>query len=292
LGQEVSMRRMILMGALLMAGRPVAAQEAPAPPAATIGVSDDERERFLLAAPVLRRRAAPGGVTNSERATLGEGSAQHDAHIQRIDEKKLQNALASGLELDFLDSFRNNVAAYRLDRLLGLGMVPVTVMRRDGLRPASFTWWVDDVLMDEKARLARKVRSPDVEAWNRQMYVVRVFDQLIFNFDRNLGNLLVDKDWRVWMIDHTRAFKKFKTLKSHKELGPRCARQLLASLRQLDRATLQRTMVDLLDRHQIDGLLARRDAIVRHYDARIATLGDEAVLYDFPSRFSATAASR
>jgi len=39
------------------------------------------------------------------------------------------------------------------------------------------------------------------------MWVVRLFDQLIYNTDRNLGNLLIDKSWRLWMIDHTRAFK-------------------------------------------------------------------------------------
>jgi hypothetical protein len=286
------MREMVLLGTLVLAAGSLVAQEPatpPVPPKVNL-TTDADRERFLLEAKIVRRRSAPGGITNSERATLrGADGWEHDAHIQRIDQQKVSLALGATVELDFRDSYRNNVAAYRLDRLIGLGMVPVTVVRRDGTLPASFTWWVDDVMMDEKARTLKKIRVPDVEAWNRQMWVLRVFDQLIYNFDRNLGNLLIGKDWRIWMIDHTRAFKHFKNVKTPKELGPRVARELLAGMRRLDRPTLKRTMEDVLDGAQIDGLLARRDWIVKHYDAKIAQLGDAAVLYDLPAWVTETA---
>lgn len=287
------MRRMMLLGTLLLATGSLSAQEpssTPASPKVNL-TTDADRERFLLEAAIVRRRSAPGGITNSERATLrGADGWEHDAHIQRIDEHKIVNPLASSLELDFRDSYRNNVAAYRLDRLIGLGMVPVTVVRNDGTVPAAFTWWVDDVMMDEKARHLKKIDVPDVEVWNRQMWVLRVFDQLIYNFDRNLGNLLIAKDWRIWMIDHTRAFKHFKDVKTPKDLGPRVARELLAGMRRLDRPTLKETMKDLLDGSQIDGLLARRDWIVKHYDAKIAQLGEAAVVYDLPSWLTETEA--
>lgn len=286
------MRRLILFGILLLAIGPAAAQQATAPPAPLkITLSDAEQERFLLEAEIVRRRSAPGGITGSERATLRREGLEHDAHIQGIDEHKHQKQLASGFEIDFHDSCRNNVAAYRLDRLLGLGMAPVTVVRSYQDRPASFMWWVDDVVMDEKARLKKKVHAPDVDAWNEQMFVVRVFDQLIYNFDRNLANLLICSDWRIWMIDHSRAFKIFKELKTPKNLGPRCARELLAGLRRLDHPTLEVAMKDLLERPQISGLLARRDWIVKYYDAKIAELGEKAVLYDFPARVNETAAA-
>jgi len=286
------MRRMMLLGTLVLATGSLAAQElspTPAPPRVNL-TTDADRERFLLEAAIVRRRSAPGGITGSERATLRSADGwEHDAHIQRIDQHKMANPIGATVELDFHDSYRNNVAAYRLDRLIGLGMVPVTVVRHDGTLPASFTWWVDDVMMDEKARHLKKIPVPDVEAWNRQMWVLRVFDQLIYNFDRNLGNLLIDKDWRIWMIDHTRACKHFKQVKTPKDLGPRVARELLAGMRRLDLPTLQESMKDLLAGPQINGLLARRDWIVKHYDAKIAQLGEAAVLYDLPSRVTETA---
>jgi hypothetical protein len=288
------MRQLMLLGTLVLATGSLAAQElspTPAPPKVNL-TTDADRERFLIEAAIVRRRSAPGGITGSERATLRSADGwEHDAHIQRIDQHKMANPLGATIELDFHDSYRNNVAAYRLDRLIGLGMVPVTVVRDDGTLPASFTWWVDDVVMDEKARHLKKipVPAPDVEAWNRQMWVLRVFDQLIYNFDRNLGNVLIAKEWRIWMIDHTRAFKHFKQVKTPKDLGPRIARELLAGMRRLDEPTLRESMKDLLAGPQINGLLARRDWIVKHYDAKIAQLGEAAVLYDLPTRVTETA---
>ena len=170
-------------------------------------------------------------------------------------------------------------------------MVPVTVVRLHEGKRAGFTWWVDDVLMDERARLAKKIGAPDVERWNRQMWVVRLFDQLIYNTDRNLGNLLIDKDWRLWMIDHTRAFKMFNEPKSPKNLATQCARGLLEALRRLDQAPLAAATRDLLSEGQIRGLLARRDSIVKYYEERIRVAGEAAVLYELPSRVPESAAS-
>jgi hypothetical protein len=171
-------------------------------------------------------------------------------------------------------------------------MIPVTVVRRYHEKTAAYTWWVDDVVMSEEQRHAKSMSPPDVEAWNGQLYVVRIFDQLIYNFDRNLGNLLIDKDWRVWMIDHTRAFKIFGTLRKTENLGPRCGRQLLARLRRLDESNLRGVMRDLLSPAQIKGLLARRDVIVAHYEKKIADQGDEAVLYDLLPRVAEPATPR
>jgi hypothetical protein len=186
------------------------------------------------------------------------------------------------------------VAAYRLDRMMGLGMVPVTVIRRDDEtnKMASFTWWVDDVLMTEKDRYQKKISSPDTEAWNRQIFVVRAFDQLIYNFDRNLGNLLIDKDWTIWMIDHTRAFKIFKDLKSEKNLSDFCEKDFLIALRALEKPALKKAMENVLSDGQIDALLARRDKIVKCYEQKIAAKGEGRVLYDLPSRLMAATAPR
>jgi len=185
------------------------------------------------------------------------------------------------------------VAAYRIDRMLGLGMIPVTVVRRDerSQRLASYTWWVDDVLMVERERYEKKMPAPNPTEWNRQIFVVRVFDQLIYNFDRNLGNLVIDKDWRIWMIDHTRAFKVFKELREEKNLSATCEADLLARLRTLEKPALREATQDLLTEGQVDGLLGRRDTIVRIYEQRIAAKGEAGVLYHLPSRLAAVPAA-
>ena len=43
--------------------------------------------------------------------------------------------------------------------------------------------------------------------WNAQLHILRVFDELIANTDRNQGNMLIDSRWKLWLIDHSRAFR-------------------------------------------------------------------------------------
>jgi hypothetical protein len=269
----VRTRLACLLSALLAAG--AAAQPGP---------GDKEKERFLLEAEIVKTEDAPGGVTGSLRATLRLGGVTHEANIQTIDEFVGQKRVGHTTEIDFRDSYRNNVAAYRLDRMLGLGMIPATVVRKHDGRQAAFTWWVDDMLMLEKERFTKKLPAPDTEAWNRQVWVVRLFDQLIFNFDRKAGNLVIDRGWRVWMIDHRRAFKLARHLGNPRLLGDSCERDLLAALRTLRAPALKAEMKDLLSDGQVEGLLARRDAIVAYYDRMIADRGEAAVLFDLPPR--------
>jgi hypothetical protein len=173
-----------------------------------------------------------------------------------------------GTEFNFRDSWTFNVAGYKLDRLLGLHMVPVSVSRRYRSKPSAFTWWVDDVAMDEGDRLKNKTPPPDSVSWNQQMQMVRLFDQLIYNVDRNMGNLLITKDWRVWAIDHTRAFRTHDELKAPNNVT-RCDREVFQRLKDLNSDTLKRELGRYLDTWQIRALLARRDAIVK----RIESLG-------------------
>jgi hypothetical protein len=149
--------------------------------------------------------------------------------------------------------------------MLGIDMIPVTVERRHAGKDASFTWWIDDVLMDESERLKKKPPVPSIEAWNEQMWITRLFDQLIANVDRNLGNLIIDRGWRIWMIDHSRAFRLNKELRSLENLS-KVDRQILQRLRQIDKGSVQKAVGETLFGNEVDALLARRDQIVAHYD--------------------------
>ena len=175
-------------------------------------LSRAEMEEFLMNAKVVERKNLSTGITNSQRATLDDGRLKHDAHIQIVDIQKASFQTATRTEFNFRDSYKFNMAAYELDKLLELNMVPVSVERKVGGNMAAVTWWVDDALMTELDRHKKKMEPPDLKTWNPQMYVCRVFDQLIYNTDRNLGNLVITKDWKIWMIDHTRAFRTMKDL--------------------------------------------------------------------------------
>ena len=162
-------------------------------------------------------------------------------------------------------------------------MVPVSVKRKVGRKSAAVTWWINDVLMTEGERQRRKIPTPNPDDWNKQMYRVFVFDELIYNTDRNSGNLVITKDWRIHMIDHTRAFRTHRVLESPKDLV-QCDRRLLAALRGLTYETLAEELRPYLSKAQIKALLARRDLIVKYFDNAVAEKGEQAVLYDLPAR--------
>ena len=241
-------------------------------------LSAEEQEVFLKSAKVLRSRDAGKGVTGTLRVTLSDGTITHDASVQTVDISMTEFRSNRGTELNFKDSWRYNVAAYRLNQVLQFGLVPVSVERTHNGKPGSFTWWVDDVLIDEGERLKTKASAPDVTAWNEQMWHIRLFDQLIQNVDRNLGNLLIDKNWAVWMIDHSRAFRLSSKLSSPKNLT-RIERSALERLRALDAAALSTAVGDYLTSFERRALLQRRDQIVALFDK-----GGAQMIYERPPR--------
>jgi len=160
-------------------------------------------------------------------------------------------------------------------------MIPMSVERRIDSTNCAVTWWIDGSMM-ELDRTKKHIQTPDSDAWNREMYVVRVFDQLVYNTDRNLQNLLIDPEWHIWMIDHTRAFRLYANLQEKKNLV-KCDRQLLEKLRGLDTASLQ-LLKPYIGNPEIKGLLSRRDQIVKFFDDEVKAKGQNEIIYDRPTR--------
>jgi hypothetical protein len=237
-----------------------------------------DQEQFLLAARIDKIKSVSKGITGTRRATLSDGVVTHDASIQTIDESKARYETARRLELNFRDYWGYNVAAYRLGVMLGLNMIPPSVLRRYQSEKAAFTWWVDDVMMDELARQKQKVLPPDPGPWNAQLHILRVFDELIANTDRNQGNMLIDKRWKLWLIDHSRAFRTTTDLHGPRVVR-RCDRALLQKMKGLTLQALQVQLHDYLTEGEMQSILARRDKLV----ALIDGLGP-AALYDFVDR--------
>jgi hypothetical protein len=157
---------------------------------------------FLLTAKVIRHKDPPKGSTHPAQLTLSNGTLTHDAIVSYVQETLPIMKFANGrTELNFVDSYAYNIAAYRVAELLGLDdMMPVTVEAKWDGRKGSLAWMID-TMMDEEARRAKKMEPPDRDEWNHQMHRMRVFAQLVADTDRNLGNVLIDHEWKLWMID-------------------------------------------------------------------------------------------
>jgi hypothetical protein len=268
-------RRSRVLGVILLAGLAptVFAQSASAP-----SLSPEQMEAFLLKARITNERDAGSGVTLSRRATLSDGQITHDAHIQTVDIAQQVFQAGRNTEVNFKDTYRYNIAGYRLARLVGLTTVPMSVERTVQGKVAAVTWWVDDVKMDEKERMKTKSLGPDPLRTTKQIQIMRVWDELIQNRDRNQGNILWTSDWTLWLIDHTRAFRLGTNLLKPENLS-RCDRSLLERLRAITPESLAEAVGNSLTKQEQEALLARRDRIIKHYEDRIARLGEPVVLF-------------
>lgn len=281
---RTDVRVVLLLLVALLVCPPAFAQTAAAPAAtATPSLSVSEIRQFLLTAKVTRSRDIGKGVTSPKRLTLTDGTITHDAAFQAVDERQSMANLSGGgrrptVEMNFVDSYRYNLGAYALSQLLGLGeMMPVHVERRWNGKIGSLSWWAD-TLMDEGERLKKKVQPPNATDWNHQMYRMRVFAALTRDTDRNLGNVLITPDWKVLMIDFTRAFRLQSELIYSQDLG-KIDRALLPRLEALTKDSIKQAVDDQLTGPEIDAVMKRRDVIVAHFKKLIAELGESAVLY-------------
>jgi hypothetical protein len=241
-------------------------------------LSKEQIKQFLTTAKVVSSRQAGKGITGTSRLTLSDGTVTHDGSFQSIDEHKQMAQLGIGTEMNFVDSYKYNLAAYALAELLGVeDLLPVYVERKWKGTTGSLSWWLP-VKMDEVERHKQKLTAPDADAWNNQMYKIRVFDQLVSDSDPNLTNVLIGENWKIWRIDFTRSFRLNKELKETKDLV-RCDRQLLEKLKQLDVNTLTQKTKGYLTKDEAKAVMTRRDKIVSQFQTMIAAKGENEVLY-------------
>ena len=240
--------------------------------------SDADREAFLRAAMVVSVSDIGEGVTKPIRAELNLKGVSHSAQIQVVDRRLPDFFGDDGSVLPMRDAWRFNVAAYRIDRLLKLNMVPVSVSRAHKGTPGAFTWWADDVKGQETQRVNEGWKAPDAERFEQQRAIGRVFDELIMNIDRNLGNLLITNSWQIVLIDHTRSFTPYRNIRNRANLT-RCSRALLAQMSALTEGAITKSVGASLTRVEIAALLARRDLIVAFFAEAAKTKGAESVLF-------------
>ena len=228
-------------------------------------VTDAEKEAFLKEARVVSIETIPTGVTKPIKARLEKGGVEHSAQIQSNDTDLPPFFGVEGRPgIPMRDSWRYNIAAYRLDRLLGTNRIPVSVTRTWQTKPSAFTWWVEDIKMDEAGRLKNNIEAPNRQRLEKELADAKVFDELILNIDRNLGNLLYTKDWNVVLIDHTRSFVAWDGIRNPDNLN-RCSRRMLDGMKRLTEPSLRRALGDVLTPTEIRSLLARRNKIVARF---------------------------
>jgi hypothetical protein len=241
-------------------------------------MSRNQMRDFLLTAEVVAAKETGKGITRPKRLTLTRNGITHDAAFQSVDDRRPSHKVGNVTELNFVDGYRYNLAAYAIAGLLGIDhMMPVHVERKWEGRNGSLSWWAD-VLMDEGERQRKKIQPPNSLDWNAQMFRMRVFAALIRDTDRNQGNVLITPEWKVMMIDFTRAFRTQKTLENPDVLA-KVDKALLGRMKTLTEDGIKAAVGKYLTGDEVEAVIARRDKLVSHFGELVAKRGEKAVLY-------------
>lgn len=190
----------------------------------------------------------------------------------------------------FIEGWRFEIAAYRIDKLLGLNMVPPTVERRFRENRGSCQLWIEDCrsLRDIEEQ---KIRLPSIKnlSYNRSLYLQRLFDNLIANEDRHKGNFLFTADWRLILIDHSRSFRTGSRytkglINSEKSPGgPKIMRELprviYEKVKTLTAEAVKAAVGEYINAKEVEAIMLRRDLILAEIDTLIKRNGEENVLY-------------
>jgi hypothetical protein len=239
-------------------------------------------EDFLKTAQIIGQKQLTGeeAVTNPWVLTLKKGDLTHRALWKN----------AEGRQKGYIEGWQWEIASYRLDRFLGLNMVPPTVERRFQENRGSCQYWMDDcITLKEKEEKKIKTPSYKVFPMNRSIYLQRFWDNLIANEDRHQNQILLTKDWRMILIDHSRSFRTSKKFtekliytEKHPE-GPKLMselpRALVEKIKALTPESIKAAVGEYLTDEEIKAVLIRRDLILTEIDKLIKKNGEDQVLY-------------
>ncbi len=241
--------------------------------------TDGEALEFLKTAEPVAGEPIPGSSNQPQLLTLERDGVRARAIFRTVDVDAEGGQVSQEHARGFRDSYLFEVAAYELSRMLGLDNVPPATPRKLGRRSGSIQLWVEQAL-GVAERLEQGIDPAHEKLWLFQKQNMAVFDNLIYNFDRNPGNVLIDVRGKVWFIDHTRAFKILPSLPNHRAIKV-CERQLYENLRDFDPQTVRRALEPYVGRVEIGALLKRQRKLVKAIDRQIAKHGEKAILFEF-----------
>jgi hypothetical protein len=255
---------LVLLASVSLSGQAVI----PAPEAGKCSLvwagHESEIEHLLAQGKVAKLEDVPIGVTKPQRATL-EGAPMRFAW----------KPLTPGYSKGYMESYKAEIAAYKLDRLLGLNMVPPIVERNMNGKNGAAVLWVENT----RGWSVEKPPQGPEPSWSLQLTRMKMFDLLIANIDRNQGNLIYDADWHLFLIDHSRAFTGKKDLKGIAPLG-RVDRDLWNKMAALTLDDLNRGLDKWVGNNEKKAILLRRDLMAKDIAEKVAARGEKFVFYN------------
>jgi len=245
----------------------------------------EQWEQFLLTAEIVKSELIGVGVTKPWKLYLKKGDVEAKAAWKN----------PSGRDGTVDDSWKSEIAAYRLDKLIGLNSVPPVVEREFKGKKGCLSLWAESATNYLKLMESGKnIPQEAVEKTDKMKYILRLWDCLIANADRTQENILLTEDWRTIIFDHSRAFQTdrkfvrqivygtngiFKLDDGRPMLFRRVPRVMVEKIKGLTAPAIKEAVGPYLTDRQVDGIIARIPLIMKELDTLIQQSGEANVLY-------------
>ena len=243
-----------------------------------------EIEEFLKTAEIVSSTDIPEGVTKPTRLFLKKGDVERSGAWKN----------PKGMQKGHLEGWQYEIAAYEMDKLLDLNLIPPTVEREFKGKSGSLQFWVESEF-SELAVFEQKIGIPRSKFYKKEnmKYITRAFDSLIGNDDRTQQNILYTKDWRMILIDHSRSFRSSKKYtkklmygaKGLKKVGDRpmlfrrLPRAFVEKVKALNYDDIKNAVGPYLKEKEIKAILLRKELLLKEIEEMVKEQGEDKVLY-------------
>ncbi|MFC2163787.1 hypothetical protein ACFLT2_02175 [Acidobacteriota bacterium] len=237
-------------------------------------------EEFLKVAEITGHSNIPDGVTKPIKLTLKKGEMECNGCWKN----------PKGMKGGFLEGWQYEIAAYELDKLIGLNMIPPTVEREFKGKKGSLQYWVTfKTRALEMQEQGIKIPRERLDRWIKQKYLARAYDCLIANEDRNQQDIGYTDDWRTILLDHSRSFRYSKKFRKQLVLGKNgliekklfrtLPRAFVEKINALDFNQIKEAVGPYLTKEEIEAILDRKELLLAEIQEMIREKGEENVLY-------------
>ena len=176
------------------------------------------------------------------------------------------------------DSYKYEIAAYELDKLLNINIVPPVVEREIKGLKGSLQLLVEGCI-NESVRKRRNIEPPEPLSFQNALEEINVFVNLVYNERKDPDDILIHKeDWKVWRVDFSEAFSPSSELIPGCEIT-RCSKKLYQNLLKMDRDMVKAKLKPYLNDEEIEALLTRKNIIVEKIKQLIKEKGEKSVLF-------------
>jgi len=239
-----------------------------------------EWENFLKTAEIIRSEDIGEGVTKPYRLYLKRGDREGSGCWKN----------PSGIQKGALEGWQYEIAAYEMDKILNLDMIPPTVEREFNGKKGSLQFWITSEMSDlDRMEEGIDIPKSHVLSWNQRKYLMRAFDCLIANEDRTQQNIRYTKDWRMILIDHSRSFRSKRKYTRNllygkdgikeKKMIRMLPRKFIQKLESLDFDIIKKAVGPYLEDKEIEAVLKRRDLLLKEIEEMIQVMGEDKFLY-------------